>query len=255
MHVTYSISLWNYRHYANQRSLERIITDIRHEGYGIELWGNCWNEPDLYDEVGRARLKPLLQGMPVSLHTVGATTLPQQQKQIDAASELHADVLVLHAFEIQALFNESSNWETVQRMVDYASERGVKIAFENGRDGRYEDLARVFAHVPKMHACLDVGHIYLYPPGGMQDYLEVMKERLVHLHLQDICPPSLQGIPSANPDHYTPGPGGIPVAEWRLLWRTLEEIDFQGIAVFEIHPPNPLQVACQARAYLRDILA
>ena len=49
MHITYSISLWNYFHYAYQPSLERVIADIWSAGYGIELWGSCWNEPDLYD--------------------------------------------------------------------------------------------------------------------------------------------------------------------------------------------------------------
>ena len=55
-------------------------------------------------------------------------------------------------------------------------------------------------------------------------------------------------------DHYTPGTGGIPQAEWKLLAQTLKEIDFDGIAVFEIIPRNPLQNTVLGKRFLEGIL-
>ena len=257
MQITYAISLWNYIHYANQPSLERIIADVRHEGYGIELWGNCWNEPDLYDEIGRQRLKPPLEGMSISLHSAGFRPLDDlQQKQIDAAACWGAGVVVLHPEDLAAP-QTTTDWAFARRLVDYARERGVKLALENGG---LEFLTEAFTQVPGLYCCLDVGHVYLQywatPPAQctMRHFLDACKHRLIHLHLQDLCAPRMRSLRSAWDDHYTSGTGGIPAEDWQLLWATLEDIDFHGTAVFEIHPPSPLETAFQARESLDCML-
>ena len=259
MQIDYAISLWNYSHYANQPSLERILADVRHEGYGIELWGSCWNEPDLYDEIGRNRLKAALDGMHVSLHSAGFRPVDAlQQKQIDAAACWGADVIVLHPEDLY-LPQTTPDWAFARRIVDYAAERGVKLALENGG---LAFLTEAFAQVPGLYCCLDVGHVYLnyWPiPSGqgrlMQQFLDACKHRLIHLHLQDLCHPSMRSLRSAWDDHYTSGTGGIPVEDWQLLWSTLQEINFHGTAVYEIHPPSPLETAFQAKESLDRLLS
>ena len=252
MHITYSVSLWNYFHYANQPSLERVIAQIRNAGYGIELWGSCWNEPDLYDEVGRERLKPLVEGMTVSLHTKGGGALDfeRHRKQIDTAAAVGAGVIVLHGNDVYT--PEPQNWEIIRRAVDYAGERGVKLAYENGG---YEPLVEAFENVPGLFCCIDVGHIYLGDhPGTMKQYCDAFCDRLIHLHLQDLRPQAFDDLPLIIRDHYCSGTGAIPREEWEVLGQTLRRIDFNGIAAFEIHPEYPLDLVTRARGLVGGIL-
>ena len=48
MRIQYSISLWNYSHYATVGSLEQELGRIRASGYGVELWGRWRGERNLY---------------------------------------------------------------------------------------------------------------------------------------------------------------------------------------------------------------
>jgi sugar phosphate isomerase/epimerase len=253
MQITYSISLWNYSHYNMRASLERVIADIRGAGYGIELWGSCWNEPDLYDEVGRARLKPALDGMTVSLHTVGggARDFAIHQKMIDAAVAWDAGVIVLHGNDV-LLPDGPRDWDVIRRAVDYAGERGVKLALENGK---FDDLADAYKNVPGLYCCIDVGHIYLGEnPGTMRQFLDAFSDRLIHLHLQELRPLEYRQLPGNARDHYCSGTGAIPREDWALLGETLRRIDFAGIAVFEIRPETPLELATKARGLIGGVL-
>ena len=251
MRIDYSISLWNFTHYCDAPSLERVLTLVREQGYGIELWGTWRDETDLYSEVGRRRLKSALQGMHVSLHTAGANTSDLHKKQIDAGADLGAQVLVLHPNDLYV--NDSRNLDIplACQIVAYANERGVKLALENGQ---LSFIAHALERVDGLYACLDVGHVYL-TPQPLRQYLDVMKSRLVHLHIQDLAtePEVNLRFPGTGLDHYTPGAGGIPEPDWRLLIATLAEINFHGDAVFEIRPRNPLQTALMGKAFLQRL--
>jgi hypothetical protein len=50
-------------------------------------------------------------------------------------------------------------------------------------------------------------------------------------------------LPNAGPGHYLLGTGGIPADDWALLAETLREIDFEGMAIFELRPRTPYQMA------------
>ncbi len=249
MPIEYSISLWNYTHYAAAPSLERILALVREQGYGIELWGSCRDEADLYDETGRQRVKNALQGMRVSLHTAIINTFELHRKQIDAASELGARVLVLHPSDLYLQGSRTLDLPLAQQVVAYADTRGVKLALENGS---LSFITQALSQVGGLYACLDIGHVYL-TQDPMQKFLDVMQARLIHLHLQDLAlePAVSLRLPGTGPDHYTPGAGGIPEEDWRLVVATLERIHFDGTAVFEIQPYNPLQTAWQAKTFLQ----
>ncbi len=251
MRIDYAVSLWNYSHYANAPSLERVLAMLRAHGYGVELWGRWRDEVDLYDETGRRRVKNALDGMPVSLHTALVDTLAGHRKQVDAAVDLGAQVLVLHPSDLYVAHTRDLDVALARQVVDYAGARGIKLALENGQ---LPFLANAFAEVPGLYACLDVGHVYL-TPDPMAKFMEVMHGRLIHLHLQDLAVPPLvdQRFPGTGVDHYTPGAGGIPQQDWALLIRTLREIEFTGTAVFEIQPPNPVQTAHVGREFLASL--
>jgi len=250
MKVHYAISLWNYSHYPGTGTLEQELGRIRELGYGVELWAQWRNGPSLYDKSERARLKAALGGMPVSLHSAIVRSFDDQRAQIDAAQDLGAGVLVVHSDEFYAGDGRELDVTLCRDVVAYAGERGVCIALENGQ---LPFLEHALAAVEGLRICLDVGHVYL-TDDTMQAFLAGLKGRTVHLHLQDILTPAEVGLPGAGMDHYSPGTGGIPLEDWHLLAAALQEIDFDGTAVFEIRPRNPYQTASLGRRFFDGLL-
>jgi sugar phosphate isomerase/epimerase len=250
MRIQYSISLWNYSHYASLQSLEHELALIRAQGYGVELWSPWRGEADLFDQVGRARLRPILQGMRVSLHTAVVNTFELHRKQIDAAADLGAEVVVLHSDDLLATDRVSLDVPLARDVVSYAADHGVKLALENGQ---LRFLERAIEEVDGLGICLDVGHVYL-TPDPMSSFLDALKHHIIHLHLQDVASDADACLPGSADDHYVPGTGAIPEADWELLAETLREIDFQGTAVLEIRPRTPLQTALLATRFLEPIL-
>ena len=245
MNVQYAISLWNYSHYPGTGTLEQELAGIRELGYGVELWAQWKDGPSLYAGSERSRLKAALAGMPVSLHSAIVRGFDQQRAQIDAAQDVGAGVLVVHSDEFYAGDSRELDVVLCRDVVAYARDHGVCIALENGP---LPFLETALAAVEDLRICLDVGHVYL-TDDTMPAYLAGLKGRIVHLHLQDILTPVELGLPGAASDHYTPGTGGIPQEDWRLLAAHLQEIGFDGTAVFEIRPRNPYQTAILGRRF------
>jgi sugar phosphate isomerase/epimerase len=246
MKLQYAISLWNYSHYPETATLEQELDRIRELGYGVELWAQWHTGPSLYAEAERASLKIALGGMPVSLHSAIVHSFDEQCEQIDAAHELGARVLVVHSDEFYAGEERELDVPLCRDVVAYAEENGVCVALENGQ---LPFLEKALAAVEGLRICLDVGHVYL-TDERMLAFLDRLKGQIVHLHLQDILTPAEVGLPGAGMDHYIPGTGGIPAEDWQLLAVTLQEIDFDGMAVFEIRPRNPYQTATLGRRFV-----
>lgn len=239
MKFDYRISLWNYSHYVRRFSLERAVDEIVSNGYGVELWPNWQDDVDLFDEVYRERLKVLLQGVRSSWHTGGARDFEANQRQIDTAAYVGSDVVVVHAPTL-ALGEENPDYGLAREVVAYASEKGVMIALENGPLAL---LAAAMEQVDDLKICIDTGHVY-FTDNPMKAYVDTLKPRLVHLHLQDTLP---------NTDHYFLGSGIIPREDWEYLAAALMEISFSGAAVFEIRPRVPLQTAEVSVRFFNEI--
>lgn len=250
MHIEYAISLWNYRHYAGLEDLEHQIALIRRQNYGVELWADWRAGEDLFDQANRERLRPLLEGMTVSLHTSLGNSFVQHQKQIDAAAAWGGRVVVVHSRDLVSNADGRLDVGLTRDVVAYAAEHHVQIALENGQ---LPFLLGAVQAVEGLGVCLDVGHVYL-TPDPMRDFLEAFRDRLIHLHLQDVLTPAERGLPETGDDHYIPGTGGIPVADWELLADTLRAIDYDGIAVFEIRPRNPLQTALLGTRFMHRLV-
>jgi len=254
MQIKYAVSLWNYYHYANVPSLERILALLREQGYGVEIWAEWQEEKNLFDEICRKRLKQALDGMPVSLHTTTvANTLELHKKQIDTAAYVGADVVVIHPSDIPAKGGSGLDVALAREAVDYASDQGVKIALENVF-GPLSDLVDAVEKTEGLGICLDVGHVS-FTEDPMRAYLDALQERIIHLHIQDILPETEAHLPGAWRDHYIPGTGGISEQDWRLVIASLKAIDFRGTAVFEIHPRGPLHTALLAKTFLEGLVA
>jgi len=126
----------------------------------------------------------------------------------------------------------------------------VKLALENGP---LCVLQSAIEKIDGLGICLDVGHVY-FTDDPMSKFLSVLKGRLIHLHIQEILPAEEKALPYTGADHYIPGSGAIPADDWRLLVQTLKEINYQGIAVFEIQPRNPFQTALWGKRFMTGIL-
>lgn len=250
MRIRYSISLWSFYHYANTPSLERVLELARRQGFGIELWSIWKDETDLFDETGLKRLKEAVGGMEVTLHGKRCKTLEDHKKQIDAARTLGAGVIVVHSGDLAPAGDGGLDVELAREAVACARESGVQIALENG-DLAF--LSNALEQIDGLAICLDVGHVY-FTPSPLSDFLDVLKERIIHLHIQDILPETESHLPVAGPDHYIPGTGNIPASDWKLLCTTLSEIDFDGVAVFEIQPRNAFQTAFLGKNLLESLL-
>jgi sugar phosphate isomerase/epimerase len=249
MRIDYAVSLWNYVWYSRVPSLERAVAMIRREGFGAEFHIHWQEEQNLYDEIGRERLKPLVEGMNVSLHASGnMTNEPQRVEIVDTAARIGAKAVVVHPNALGGWKPEELDGPMIHDYVDYAGEKGVTIALENG------GLAVLVAALeiePRLGICLDVGHVYLDAKPDLGAYLDALKSNLMHLHVQEVCKDIERDAPGAIPDHYTPGTGCIPREDWELLGRILREIDFEGMAVYEIHPRDPIQTARLATEFLK----
>ena len=243
MPLAYRISLWNYTHYANTGSLEETVQECAQAGFGVELWPDWKDDRRLFSPIYRERLRLLLSDIPSSFHGSGARTMEEHQEQIDCAAYTRSDVIVVHPNSLN-LAPPQPDYPFAREVVARAAERQVTIALENGP---LPLLADAIAHIESLGICFDTGHAYCAqikagkPSPSIAEYLDILKPRLVHLHLQDAYP---------DTDHYTLGTGMMSPADWELLLLTLAEINYRGAAVFEIRPYRPLQTAAQSIAFL-----
>ncbi len=129
----------------------------------------------------------------------------------------------------------------------YAKERGVTLCLENGPLSMIE---RAIGNVDGLMVCIDTGHTYLdsprpgQAPTGLRPYLDSLKDRIRHLHIQDTLPEG---------DHYTPGTGTIPRKDWEYLLDTMRRINFDGACVTEIRPRRPVRITLDTFAFLESL--
>ncbi len=239
MDLNYRISLWNYFHYHQPGSLEKVIDSIREAGYGVEIWERWFQREDLFGPLHRKRLQNLIGDIPSSLHAGGSDTIEQHENQIKTAVATDSDVIVVHPNHLR--LRNRPDYEFAQKIVDMAVDNGIVMALENSP---LEILTEALKNLDNLEICLDVGHIY-FTDRSMKEFVDSLKHDICHLHIQDTL---------GEIDHYVPGSGIIPESDWRYLFNALEEVGFEGAAVFEIRPRNPLQHAQLADDFLQRMV-
>jgi sugar phosphate isomerase/epimerase len=238
MRHNYRISLWNYFHYNAPGTLERVIGQIRDDGFGVEIWPRWFEEGNIFDPIYRRRLQLLIGDMPSSLHGGSQDNLEWQRLQVETAADTNSDVIVVHSGNLR-LGGDDPDFAFAQEVLDMASSSGIKIALENGDLGI---LQRALENLDGLNICLDVGHIY-FTSNTMKDFVDSLVDNICHLHIQDTL---------GKIDHYTPGTGIIPIDDWKYLFRRLDERGFDGASVLEIRPRSPLQHAELTRKFFSD---
>ena len=242
----YRVSLWNYGHYSNAGRLEDVVAEIAQVGFGVELWPSWHDTPDLFCPSHRERLRRLLQGVRSSWHSGRVSDFNGHKRQIDCAADCGSDVIVVHAGHMEVA-GDHPDFGFAREVVAYARQRGIMLCLENGA---LHVIERAIANVDDLMVCIDTGHAYKDSPApgvaptGLRPYLDSLSERIRHLHLQDTL---------AEGDHYTPGTGTIPRADWQCLLHTMRRMGFRGAWVTEIRPRRPVRTALDTFAFLESL--
>lgn len=243
MKIQFALSLWNFSHFSTTLSLEDIAEFARAHNYGLEIWPEYGNWTDLFDAQTIKKIRPVFEGIQLSLHTrTGQNTLDQHKAQIDSAVHYHADILVLHPDDVYYPGTREANLDLAGQALEYAKSAGVRLALENGQ---YGFLSNIYHQIETMQFCLDLGHVYLVPES-LKQFLDLFKNRIIHLHLHDSLFPyeAIKGQPAWEfIDHHIPGAGVITAEDWYLLFNTMNEVNYQGSAILELRPYHPFQAA------------
>ena len=110
-----------------------------------------------------------------------------------------------------------------KKLMDYAKEKGVKIAYENLR--YLENLQHNLDLYPESVFCWDCGHEYCYTPGIR--YIPMYGKRLGALHFHD----NACGVDTD--DHVVPFDGRI---DFDVIAKDLAESGYEGTLMLEITP-------------------
>ncbi len=276
MRLNLFVSLWNYLYYTDPKGLEGTLREIAENDFGVELWPAVYSfDPyrpayhpsfpcaqgydriyDLFKGEHRVRLRKALSGMRSVWHSRAFEEEPKQyaavesyEEEIDTASNLGSEAISVHYIgqELTTRGFSGKNPSFVQKVLDYAQRRGVRIALET-RD--FESLKRATGEFGNLGVCLDPACIRDCSPYGLKDFMEAVQDRICFLHLYDS-----RGVHG----HLTPGTGDIPREDWKYMLESLSEIDFQGAAVLEIHPPpeksgqSAIEAAIEAREFFERL--
>jgi sugar phosphate isomerase/epimerase len=262
MNMQYAMSLWNYWHYVYVSDQAQAAREIARFGFGVE----AWYDPNMSEELADA----LREASSVSVHATGSwmdawieesgkTRFDAFKMELDDCAAFNCRTLVLHASHIITKGSDHElDVDLASFLVDYGREVGIEIALENTLEEQglsYQWEANAIDRIDGLKICLDTGHVY-WTDYSMVEYLDAYKHRLVHLHVQDIACEREQPVTEIyGLDHLNPGSGGMGDQDWKLILDTLEEIDFDGMAVFEVRPRHPLQLGLLARDYLESLRA
>lgn len=111
------------------------------------------------------------------------------KNRVHMAHRLGTDVVIIHVHrEPDAPAERAIFWSQLSKSLDdvqaFATERGVKLAFENLGDN-FATIQRILDEYSSDYAgvCYDSGHGH-YTAGGL-DFLECIKNRLISIHLHD----------------------------------------------------------------------
>ncbi len=159
------------------------------------------------------------------------STLEKFLDCIDACARYEIPIAVLHGWQgLGYTFPETPlDFSAFDRIVDYAQQRNVRLAFENLEGEEYlKALLDRYRNRPHVGYCWDSGHDHCYP--HKLDFLECFGDRLIMTHLHDNF--GTRGIPTTLDDlHLLPYDGNI---HWESTIGRLKNLPKQEILNFEL---------------------
>lgn len=173
---------------------------------------------------------------------------------VDACVRCGVALMIVHTF---IGFEEHDprpvGFSRFSQVVDHASERGVKIAFENTEGEEYlKALMDHFKGNDTVGFCWDTGHEMCY--NHSQDLLALYGDRLLCTHLNDnLGIRDYEGVITWLDDlHLLPFDG---VADWQDIAERLHKWNFRDILTFELNinsKPGRHENDCYGRMSFED---
>ncbi len=162
----------------------------------------------------------------------GSPILEETLACLDACEKWNIPILVIHPWgRFDYTFREEElHFGNFDRLTDYATEKGVKIAFENLQGPEYlMALLDRYADNPSIGFCWDSGHEQCYLPP--LDLLNKYAHRLFFTHLNDNYGSTWPTLWSGDDLHLLPGDGK---ADWAVVLDRLKAAKKQEVLNFEL---------------------
>lgn len=121
--------------------------------------------------------------------------------------------------------------ERIGRVIDYAAERYVNIAFENTEGIEYlSAVLERYGDRENVGFCIDTGHQLCYDHGV--DLFEMFGDKLIATHLNDNFGQTGDEITFYDDCHLLPFDG---VVDWNYVYNNLVKLDFREPLTFELN--------------------
>jgi len=260
--MKFCISTWNYLiNDGAEADLFAAAEEIRQNGFGVELFLDWRADASIFHRDNWPIIKSRCSNPEgLSLHSglVRFFTEEAIREEIELCRYLEAELLVLHPRSLGVeegtldLYPSARLGDTDLRriigIVEYAEERGVVLALENGtrevlqwvRNGVKQELG-----LSSFGICIDTGHANLHREQDAAYLLRMIEEfgdELIQVHLSDNL--------GKSDEHNLPGKGNI---EWPEVISSLKTMGFGGPFVLELRPPDPPTSAKAAREFILEL--
>lgn len=143
---------------------------------------------------------------------------------VDKASKYGIPIIVVHLSSglVPPMINDIGN-ERFCKLMEYAEERNVIIAYENQR--MLGNISHAFEYYKGAGFCWDIGHEYCFTPG--REYMPLFGQKLVALHVQD----NMGAIPSHPDLHLIPFDG---IVDFDKAAKYIAKTPFTGSVMLEV---------------------
>lgn len=254
------VSVWNYvgedqiASEGNDGDLEKIISEIKNDGFGVELFMNWSPDKKVFARRNWGRLSSWLAGSKdLTIHSeCSSKDFAEISREIELARYLDARVLVVHVlnFGVVELENKLEiDRQYLKKVLELAEENGVVLALENGSFKLLQKFCDIAGNSDNLKICLDIGHANIpassKAPKSWSDpigtFVQKFGDRIVHFHIHDNF--------GKNDDHLIPGEGSI---DWQMVIEHLKGADSACCATLELfyNISDPRQAALQSRDFL-----
>jgi L-ribulose-5-phosphate 3-epimerase len=232
----------------------RLLADNGYDGVALTL-DHVHFDPDaplmssraatlrsLLDELGltcvvetgaRFALDPRRKHFPTLLTEGRGKRVRMLTRAVDVAAELGAPVVSMWSGAAPSNLTPAISWERllegVERVLEHADRRGVRLGFEPEpgmfieRLDDFEALDRRLGHPAALGLTLDIGHCVCLEPESVPDCVRRGAARLVHVHIEDMR----RGVH----EHLMFGDGELDLA---VALSALTEIGYSGQVAVEL---------------------
>lgn len=178
-------------------------------------------------------------------------TLVDHCRAVDLAEALGGCILVSHDIIIpepkdyDGPAKRTAFVENLAVVAEYARARGVRLALENTGNGYTREPERLVGlmedvDAPNVGVVIDTGHRNIN--GDPAAALRVIGKHLITLHLHDNH--------GATDEHLLPGRGTIC---WDEIMRSLSDIEYAGVLMYEVGRPGDLPSLVENAAWLQGL--